>query len=281
MMATAIICYFLPYPIPLLPSKNTFLWRLSSPDLQGDSYVFGTMHVQDARAFSQLDLVKSCILQCDSFAAEYHLEEQNQADSHQMLLPDGLRLKDLISTKKFEKLHRILLKSTGLNLLQFQHLSPFMLTGLIGAQLLGREMPVSLDAQLWAFAKAAGKQMEGVETFEEQLAVLGKISLKQQVEMLLALGKNIKRFRQHTLHSAELYQRGALGALSKSVVKKSGKLRKLMVYQRNEIMAERIAQRISETRFFAAIGAGHLGGGKGVLRLLKQKGINIAPVHSQ
>jgi uncharacterized protein YbaP (TraB family) len=62
-------------------------------------------------------------------------------------------------------------------------------------------------------------------------------------------------------------------------VKKNAKgLRKMMLYHRNEVMAGRIAALARQQSLFAAIGAGHLLGGKGVLRLLKKEGLKVVPV---
>ena len=154
-----------------------------------------------------------------------------------------------------------------------------MLTGLIGAQLLGKDMPVSLDENLWEYAKSTSRSLHGIETLDEQLGVLKNIPLEMQVKMLLSVGKNIGSYRRHILHSAELYQKSDLRQLSKSVSKNTGKLRKLLIYKRNEVMADRIAEMVAEKSLFAAIGAGHLSGGKGVIRLLKKKGLKLSPVH--
>jgi uncharacterized protein YbaP (TraB family) len=43
-------------------------------------------------------------------------------------------------------------------------------------------------------------------------------------------------------------------------------------------MANRIAEFTNQHTIFAAIGAGHLGGKKGVLRLLKKKGFTVKPI---
>jgi uncharacterized protein YbaP (TraB family) len=43
-------------------------------------------------------------------------------------------------------------------------------------------------------------------------------------------------------------------------------------------MADKIAEIISKKSLFAAIGAGHLGGKKGVLYLLKKKGFLLKPI---
>jgi len=57
-----------------------------------------------------------------------------------------------------------------------------------------------------------------------------------------------------------------------------GKLRKMMIDDRNFIMADRIAKMTSQQTAFVAVGAGHLGGKKGVLRLLKLKDIKLKPI---
>ena len=236
------------------------------------------MHVQDLRAFSNLESIKRKIDSCEAFAAEYHLGEVRTNLARQMGLPAGVTLKSLIPKKKYEKLRKIILKSTGIDLEFFQTVTPFMLTGLLGSQLLGKQMPHSLDEHLWKYAESHNKTLLGIETLEEQLEILHNIPLDYQVKMLDSLGKNISRFRQNTLYAANLYQQGALKRLSKSVIKNAGKLRKVMVYQRNEIMAKRIHALAKKQSLFVTVGAGHLGGGKGVLRLLKKSGLRVSPV---
>lgn len=239
------------------------------------------MHVQDLRAFSNLSFIQEKISECDSFAAEFHLDRTSNEAAQKMTLPEGVSLKDLIPRKKYLKTRRILLKATGLDLDFFIQTSPFMVTGLIGSQLLGKEMPQSLDEYLWNFAKNNDKNLLGIETFDEQMEVLEKIPLRTQVKMLLGLSSNINSFRKHTLHLAELYQNGEFQRLSKSVKKNAKGLRKLLLYHRNEVMADRIFELVKSETLFAAVGAGHLGGGKGVIRLLKKKGLTLKPVVSQ
>ncbi len=193
-------------------------------------------------------------------------------------MPAGVTLKDFLPEKKYQKTRKVLLKSTGLDLNFFVHASPFLLTGLISAQLLGKEMPKPLDEQLWAFASSRSKRLLGIETFEEQMDILEKIPLDAQVKMLTGLISRLNNFRRHTLHMADLYQKGELQRLSKSVLKNAKGFRKILLYHRNEVMADRIFELIQTTSLFTAIGAGHLGGGKGVIRLLKAKGVRLRPV---
>ena len=237
------------------------------------------MHVRDQRAFQQLGKVYEAIGECDGFAAEFHLEDAGLGiESDMMQLPDSQRISDLFTKKRYQKYRSLLLKSTGLDLAHYERMLPFMVVNFATEGLLRQEMPQPLDQHLWGFAKSAEKSLHGIETFAEQIEVLKKITLDDQVKMLSGLCRNIGRFRQYLLRLAELYEAGAVQQLYKMVKKNSKGMRHLMLYHRNEVMAERIAALVQQQRVFVAIGAAHLGGGKGVLRLLKKQGVFAKPI---
>lgn len=61
--------------------------------------------------------------------------------------------------------------------------------------------------------------------------------------------------------------------------RQAGVLRNTLIYQRNHLMVEGILQEfISGHAPFVAIGAGHLAGEQGVLRLLKRAGVKVRPI---
>ncbi len=93
-----------------------------------------------------------------------------------------------------------------------------------------------------------------------------------------SIAKNPKSFRRNVISMNELYRKGELPRLHKKAKRSLGKMRKPLLYDRNIIMAERIAEIIVNRSSFIAIGAGHLAGSKGVLRLLKQRGIKVSRV---
>ncbi len=247
--------------------------------MPGTSYLFGTMHVQDARIFDAAGKAFEKVRACESFAAEFHLDNaKSDAAAASLELPQGKTLSQLIPGKKYQKLRRIFLKTSGFDLDYLQKATPFAIANLVSSMILQSDMPVSLDEHLWNLAKKEGKTLQGIETLQEQVEVVGKIPLDEQIRMLLAIGKNVGRFRQQLRHAATLYQQGDVQRLFKNVKKNSKGLRKLLLYRRNEIMAERIAGAVKEKTLFAAIGVGHLGGERGVIRLLKKEGLRVRPV---
>jgi uncharacterized protein len=237
------------------------------------------MHVRDERAFTMTDQVLPLIDACDAFAAEFHLQELSAPENGQrIILPQGTSLEDYMTPRKFSKIRRILLKTADIDLLMFKDALPFVIVNLVGAQMLQAERPVALDAYLWDYAHGAGKAMHGIETFGQQLKTLDSIPVKKQVKMLLGTVRNISGYRRKIHHYASLYQRGELRLLHKLMKKSSGGLRKLLLYDRNVVMAQRIEDLAGQTSVFAAVGAGHLLGGKGLIRLLKKRGMKVKPV---
>jgi len=263
----------------LKAKKKTLLWQIIHPKEDRVSYLFGTMHVKDERAFRGLDYVGECLESCDCFAAEFNLEDANpQLLQEASQLPAGNTLDQLISTRTYEKLEQIVQRHLGQPLVLFNHQSPILLINALAETLFGREQAIPLDALLHQTAKNKDKTLLGLETFEEQMQIFRAISLKDQARSLKQIATNFSSYRKTLKKTAALYIQGELHDLLKCVKKTTGGMRKVLLYDRNVKMANRFAQIAEQQSLFAAIGAGHLAGEKGVLRLLKQRGFLVKPI---
>lgn len=259
--------------------KQSLLWQIHSEFSEVPSYVFGTMHIKNSIFFSHLEQVYAAIDETEYYAAEYDLSEAQQGLSPLLFhLPDGKVLSDYIKGKKYHKLQSIIKKAFGIDLDQVQNLLPIFITNLLTQHILAQNSSISLDEHLWNYAQQQEKKCTGVERFQEQIEILQNIEVEKQIKMLLDIGKNVSKYRRQILRLSEIYQKGDARLLYQITKKSSGKLRKLMLYQRNEIMADRIANFTNKTSIFASIGAAHLAGEKGVLRYLKQKGFSVKPI---
>jgi len=260
-------------------NKKSLLWKISGKNLPGDSYLFGTMHVSDERAFHAEELVKEKIRSCDAFALEFNIETADMnLKSDAMNLPEGVTLDSLISPKRFNKINKRFRRMTGLDLMQFNHSIPMQITNFITSIIFSNDRLKSLDETLFLYAKEENKILLGIETFEEQLEIMSKIPIKTQLQGMLKAFKSIKQFRKQALKMADLYAKADIQQLYKSGKKSLGSERKLLLYDRNELMADRISKMMKEQSIVCAIGAAHLAGKKGVLRLLKSKGFKVKPV---
>jgi uncharacterized protein YbaP (TraB family) len=258
--------------------KQSLLWSIEHPNLAYTSYVFGTMHVQDLRAFEHFELAKIALESCDAFATEFRLDEADpvKAAAH-FALDDGVMLTDVLTRKQFEKADKFLSKRFNLSLNNFLFQKPLVVTNFLSSSILQQEMQQSLDETLFTHAKSIDKILLGLETFEQQLLILDNISLKSQSKQLMSMVKNFKPHRKAIDKLTAHYIKGNILQLYKSSKKGMGKLRKPMLYDRNKIMIDRIDEIVQEQSLFAGIGAAHLAGSKGVLRGLKQKGYKVKP----
>jgi uncharacterized protein YbaP (TraB family) len=261
-------------------NKKTLLWKIIFPDKPLEpNYLFGTMHVRDHRAFRGWDYLVESINSCQQFAAEYNLAEGDATLLQEATrLPDNKTLDGILKPKIFKKLTKIVLRETGHDIALFNGSSPMLLHNVLTEAQLGKEENQPLDAKLFETAVALQKKLTGLESFEGQMAVFDQLDLYAQVKSLKDLALNFKKYKKDLHHTVELYLAGDIHQLLKKVKKTAGGMRKVLLYNRNIRMANNFEQIATDGSLFAAIGAGHLAGKKGVLHLLKKKGFTVKPV---
>lgn len=264
-------------------NKNSLVWQILPPDSLGKedkkpSFIIGTMHVRDARAFQFEHIFYEKILNCEAFATEFNLDEAQNETGFSMSLSDNVLLTDLIKPKTFEKISRVVQQKMGVPLTHFNSLKPIIVTNMLTESVLSSDRMLSLDETLWRFAAQNGRILRGIETFDEQVEILNKMSLDEQIKGLKDLASNFSKFRQQLLGMAKFYEKAEIQKLYKAARRTTKGSRRLLLFDRNEIMAQRIAELSQNMTLCAAIGAGHLAGKKGVLNLLKNAGFEVKPV---
>ena len=139
-------------------------------------------------------------------------------------------------------------------------------------------MPEALDRHLWNYAAELGKTCLGIETVSEQIELLRNMPLEQQVKSLLSIGRNVSAQRKRVRTLTRAYERGDIFRIFQMARRGSGQLRHSMIFNRNRHMADRLSELMQRHTLFFAVGAGHLAGEQGLIRLLKQRGFRVRPV---
>lgn len=259
--------------------KNTLLWKLSPKKGGPDSYLFGTMHVRDLRAFDSLEQAKRCLEKCAVFASEFDFSETDPyAVAELMKLPENTTLDQLLKPGTWKCLKLYSQKKLAVPVEHMQHLHPMSVSLALTNALLMDEATHSLDETLWEHAKSIGKKTTGVETFDEQLQTLRNIPFEQHLKSLTWLLKNYARQKRRMKKMLIWYQSGDLQRLYKAAKKDAKGMRKELLYKRNKLMAARFADIAGTESLFCAVGAGHLAGQKGLLRLLKKQGFRVRTI---
>lgn len=280
--------------IPVLAQHNIsprphyqLLWRISGPQLPASSYLFGTMHVQDERAFDFSDSVLLKITECQAFAMEVHPDSllanmfAGLMDLSGSTRQNDQYFKKLLGERDYHILDSIMKRRTGYALSRFQ--SPAMVRMFLEKKNLKKDKSTFLDAYLYDLARRQGKTVIGLEDPTQVLQLLDS-----------ADKRNIRRELIQTLHEPEaqhngeavdnlvnIYYEGDLDAIDRYLhlhAAMSPTYYDLMITQRNHAMVPNIMNAIRRQSTFIAVGAGHLPGTQGLIALLRKKGYRVAPV---
>jgi uncharacterized protein YbaP (TraB family) len=253
------------------------LWKFYKNDPDVCHYLFGTMHLATDEAYTYVDLAKKYVQRATIYAGEMDLNVSLNIDmTPYFLLPEGMRFQDFFRPKQYLKARKIIQKIYQKDLALFDQFTPFFINNLLAELTIEKTQNMALDHQLWQFAMEEGKEMYGVESFDDQVRIMQQIPIDYQIKSFKDSLKNLSSFRKKITHLNQLYAKGDYEQLYKSSKKSMGRIRKLMIYDRNAFMKERILTLSSNKTCFFAIGAAHFPGGKGILALLKKEGYKIA-----
>ncbi len=261
---------------------SSLLWKISGNHLKKPSYLYGTVHSYDKRAFTFKSLVIPYIKQCSAFGMEIKLDEIDPFSLLGKLQMRGdTTLQMLISPQEYIKLEQMMRDSFSVELSMFSSVKPMFLMGVM--QTTGAESDYSdfLDEFLMKRAKESHKELIGIETIAEQLNAIDIIPLQEQAKMLLDETLYPDTTTAEPLEDLlDVYKNGDLDSLYSFY--KHGELsntfNKALILDRNHRMADRIDSIAQRKTIFVAVGALHLPGTEGVINLLRKKGYEITPI---
>jgi len=137
-----------------------------------------------------------------------------------------------------------------------------------------------MDELLWKYAEDKGLAVEGLESFAEQMDIYQQIPMDYQILQLKKMLLNLSKARKSLEVLVDLYQRQEIHKLYRVSRKSLGPIRKLMLEQRNRIIADRIFDQLkvnTDRRCFFTVGAAHMAGEHGILHMLNEMGVKITP----
>lgn len=261
------------------------LWEVSRPGTP-PSFLFGTMHVADTRVVQPPALVDEAFAGARTFVLELYPDRAvARRFSEGGLLDDGRLLSQLVPAALFARIVDRL-APRGLDRARVDRFKPWAALLMVTAG--DSEGGASLDVELYARARLANKRVEELDSVEEQLAVFDDLPEATQIALLQIAVDRHDALRAELEQSIGAYRRGDLAALMTLARRNGGAspqthahyalLEKKIIHDRSVVMAHRLQPLLRRGKAFVAIGALHLYGEKGVLRLLQDDGWQVRPV---
>jgi uncharacterized protein YbaP (TraB family) len=260
--------------------KQSLLWKATNIDTGKASYIFGTVHLRDSKVFFLIDQIKSLIDICDIFIAEYNLDDSGESEIMKALqMPGGKHVKDHLDTRKFKKIHTKILKAFNLDIEKWGFLKPMVIENMITESLFETDYEHPMDFDLWQHAKNNGKITIGAESTKSQISIMNNLPIREQIRSLIGIAKNTYKFKKKIKKTIDLYEQQKISQLYRSAAGSLGKMKKTLVYERNNKIAKKMLKYADESAVFVAVGAGHLSGRYGILRIIRQNGFTLKPIY--
>ncbi len=278
-------------PVSLL--EKSLLWEITGNGLEDTSFLYGTIHLISKEDFLLTDETKSSFKKSERVVFEINMEEMNDFSvifslMGKMLMPNATTLRDLLDEEKYNFVKAKLADSGMPPILMgiLERVKPLFLTTFASGEIDSGGFQngdiVSYEMEFMQMAQQSEKEMGGLETIEYQLSVFDSIPLEAQAGMLYESLKAESDGSDQFKEMVKMYLDQDIEGMQVMFEDESagmGEYEDILLINRNRNWIPLMREMMKEKPTFFAVGAGHLGGEYGVIRLLRQAGYTLRPLH--
>lgn len=274
---------FLFFTLNLIYSQDRknyeLLWEIKHKDSNKKSYLFGTLHLKDARAFKFSDSVIPAIKRTEVFALEIHPDSVVSGFSENYYNTEKENIyKKILSKEEYQKLKDRLFEVKQIDLDSFPMKHPSLIKSMLTLdESKADDRRTFLDAYLYGIAYNSKKVIAGLDKVEDQMYMFEDLSDMELRESILSIVNNEPSDTENQIDQiTKLYYEGDLEKIL-AYVSYSRATDSIMA-KRNLVMLNSLERIMKSNTVFAAVGAAHLPGDHGLITLLRNKGYLVTKV---
>ncbi len=276
------------------PLENYLLWEITADHLEKPSYLFGTIHLIDSESFFWPEGLLSAFDQSEEVVFEIDMGEMSDMSAmmgimQKAFMADGTTLSDLLSEEDYALVESHF-NELGIPFFMLDRIKPLFLTMMTDSEMVGQGAGIfegggsmkSYEVELNNMAEASGKPVSGLESVEYQMSIFDSIPYRFQADILVESIKNpLAAEGGGSLEEiTAVYLRQDIEYLAGMVEDDDagfGEYTDLVLKNRNIDWIQPMIYKMQKGSVFFAVGAGHLAGEYGVIKLLKKEGYHLAP----
>jgi len=262
--------------------EKSLLWKISGNGLKYDSYLFGTIHVScdaslDDSTIKALKTTEQLFLEID----------MNKPIEMEMMkyitMKNENKISKLLNSEDFNLVDEFLNKKMKMSLKFFDSYKPFMIATMLYPSILECSIQ-NIERELIIINKNNNnKEVFGLETIKEQMEIFDQIPYEIQAEELVKMVKSdLKKDKEEIKKMIAIYKNKDIDAMQQIMDESENKItsenKKILIYDRNNKWIPTIIKIINEKPTFIAVGAGHLAGNEGIIKLLRRNGYRVEAV---
>ena len=279
-------------------SHAQLLYKISGNGLGNPSYIVGTYHLAPGSFADSIPGLKEAFASCKQIYGELDMQDALSEVNRDKLekaqfLPEGTTLSSLLSKEQMERLNTLMRGTIGTDMTnpllaaQFDKMTPTALSTTLTIFAYIKKSPNFnpmdlLDSHLQLLAQKQGMEIKGLETVDFQVEVLYGSSLEKQVEELMCLVDNFDDVVEMAEFVTAAYFSQDLDLLldvtneeSEGPCASTPESNDNLIYNRNANWVKAMPDIMRQAPTFFAVGAAHLCGDKGVLRMLEEAGYKV------
>jgi len=262
---------------------NSLFWEISGNGLTEHSYLYGTMHTQDERAFQFKEGVMDAFNHAEIYAMELNMDSVDQTALLSKLIMDSTySLKTLLTADEYTLVSDFFRDSLGQALFMFERMQPLFTAQMVALRDLEAQQTDALDIYFFKEAKKQKKQTIGLEKTMEQIDAFSAVPYELQAKGLVDAVTDYGKEGELDMDTMmKYYVEGNLDKLLEMTIEdeEDEEMAKIFndifLVKRNYNMADRAEPYIKKGSTFIAVGAAHLPGKEGIITLLRKKGYKV------
>lgn len=276
-----------------LGAQAQLLWKVSGNGLDRPSYVIGTHHLAPLSVKDSIANLQQAIDQTEQVYGEIVMDDANNPEilmkmQQAMMLPADTTLKSFYTQAQYDTIAAVVKNYMGVDLALFDKLKPATITtqlsvALAMKSLKGFNPQEQLDTWFQTQARQAGKKVGSLETIDMQINVLyNSQTLMRQALLLYCTATHIEQGVDQSLRMNQAYMKQDLDELLAIIEEKMGDACdstpeeiSTLIYGRNANWARLFPNIMKQSPTLFVVGAGHLPGPQGLLKLLQKQGYTV------
>lgn len=270
---------------PKAPLQDRLLWKIVKPGQNDTSLLYGTFHLMCKEDVNFNEQITKGIEGADKVYFEIDLDDPGMMLSMMQMLQmkDGKSLSDFVSAEEYQRLDTYFKDSVKASLNLFKGMKPFFAQSMLYPKFMMNCRHASgVEQELMALAVKNKKEILGLETLQLQASIFDTIPYELQAKGLVKMIDSMPKFREDFQKMYNYYRTENLTELGKLMEKSDDDMAKYMpilLTNRNHNWVKTLRDILPGQSLFIAVGAGHLVGNDGLIRLLRQEGYVVEPAN--
>ncbi|MFC0444821.1 TraB/GumN family protein [Pseudidiomarina halophila] len=267
-------------------AQASLLYKISGNEMAEPSYLFGTIHMICANDFTVHEQTATAFNEADRLIMELDMADPGVMQSMQtkLLDPQGRKLSAQLSEDQYVLLDNFLTETMGMGLTTFDGMRPFILSSMVMTSQMGCEQQMSYEGHFTQQAVQQQKAVDGLESVDFQFGIFDQIPYEEQVQWLIEALEDESAAKAELDKMIKLYVAEDMEGLYRMIADTDAyaEYTALLLDDRNRNWQQQLdAELQAPGSEFIAVGAGHLGGNAGMIKLLKDLGYSVEAVSTQ